>query len=195
MKIIILILAFISSLSAAQAASRQAEFAMGCFWCAEHDFEKVEGVTDVVSGYEGGTKETANYEAVSSHKTGHYETVQVTYDPEKVSYERLLDVFWDNIDPFDAEGQFCDKGKQYSAIVFVKDDAEKALADNRLEALQARHGDRVVTVKILPAAPFYPAEAYHQDFAKNNAIRYGLYRSGCGRDTKLQELRGQNTAP
>lgn len=167
-----------------------ADFAMGCFWCAEHDFEKLDGVSDVVSGYEGGTKETATYEQVSSGDTGHFETVRVTYDPEKIKYEQLLSVFWDNVDPFDAAGQFCDKGQQYSAVIFASDETTRKAAQASLDALQARHEDKKVAVRILPASTFYPAEEYHQNYAENNKIRYNMYRSGCGRDQRLKEIRG-----
>lgn len=161
---------------------------MGCFWCAEHDFEKVEGVTDVVSGYEGGSKETATYEQVSQGDTGHFETVEVTYDSTKTSYDKLLDVFWDNVDPFDSEGQFCDQGKQYAAIIFVANKEERKAAQAKLDALQARHKDKKVTVQILDAKPFYKAEEHHQNYADNNTVHYNLYRSGCGRDRRLKEL-------
>ena len=187
----ILIALFVLMLSAlpAKAETTKAGFAMGCFWCAEHAFEKIEGVSSVVSGYEGGAKETATYEQVSKGDTGHFETVEVTYDPEKTSYDKLLEIFWDNVDPFDGEGQFCDKGQQYSAVIFVGSKAERSAAQKSLDALQARHKDKQVTVKILDAKEFYPAEEYHQDYAENNKVRYGLYRSGCGRDGRLKELR------
>lgn len=172
----------------AHAETAKASFGMGCFWCAEHDFQKVDGVKDVVSGYEGGAKETATYEQVSRGGTGHFEAVEVTYDPAKTSYEKLLQVFWDNVDPFDAEGQFCDKGSQYGAIIFVANETERKQAQASLDALQSRHKDQKVTVKILDSKPFYPAEAYHQDYADNNKMHYALYRSGCGRDDRLKEL-------
>ena len=185
---LILIAAFFLLVPRAQAAT--ADFAMGCFWCAEHDFEKLEGVSDVVSGYEGGTKETATYEQVSSGTTGHFETVRVKYDPEKIKYEELLTVFWDNVDPFDAAGQFCDKGKQYSAVIFTANEKERHAAQASLEALQSRHKDKKVAVQVLKASEFYPAETYHQNYAENNKIRYNMYRSGCGRDQRLNELKG-----
>ena len=166
----------------------KASFAMGCFWCAEHDFEKVKGVANVVSGYEGGEKDTATYDQVSQGNTGHFESVEVTYDPKKVTYSELLKTFWDNVDPFDGEGQFCDKGKQYAAIIFVDNKDERAAAQKSLDDLQARHTDKKVTVQILDAKPFYPAEAYHQNFAEQNAMHYKLYRAGCNRDDKLEEL-------
>lgn len=172
------------------AESKTADFAMGCFWCAEHDFEKLKGVESVVSGYEGGTKETATYEQVSSGNTGHFETVRVTYDPAKIQYKELLNVFWDNVDPFDAAGQFCDKGKQYSAVIFAANEDERKTAQESLDALQSRHKDKKVTVQVLKASEFYPAEDYHQDYAENNKIRYNMYRQGCGRDQRLEAING-----
>lgn len=190
MKTLFLALAsFIIFIAPARADTEQAIFAMGCFWCAEHDFKKVDGVTDVVSGYTGGTKETATYDQVSSGKTDHVEAVAVTYDPAKISYQKLLRVFWDNVDPFDAEGQFCDKGKQYSAILFVRNESEKKLAEESLLALQTRHPHQEVVVKIEDAKPFYEAEAYHQDYAETNKARYEQYRKGCGRDARLKKVK------
>lgn len=176
-------------ISPAFAATKTADFALGCFWCAEHDFTGIPGVLDVVSGYEGGTKETATYEQVSRGTTGHHETVRVTYDDTKVSYEELLNHFWDNVDPFDAEGQFCDKGKQYTAIIFANGKSEQASAESSLKALQSRHPDEKVAVQVLPAKEFYKAEDYHQDYAENNQVKYNLYRTGCGRDGRLKDLK------
>jgi len=180
--------AFLLFTGCSHAETAKASFAMGCFWCAEHDFEKISGVSDVVSGYEGGTKETATYDQVSQGTTGHFETVEVTYDPGKVTYEKLLQTFWDNVDPFDGEGQFCDKGKQYAAVIFVATPEERKIAQGQLDDLQARHKDKKVTVQILDAKAFYPAEEHHQNFADTNSVHYKLYRAGCGRDAKLEEL-------
>ena len=180
---------FLISTAHADTGLKKASFAMGCFWCAEHDFQKVEGVADVVSGYEGGSRETATYDQVSKGTTDHYEAVEVTYDPAKVSYDKLLQVFWDNIDPFDGEGQFCDKGKQYSAVIFVGDKSEREAAEKSLAALQGRHPGQQVKVRIEEARPFYAAEAKHQDFADNNKMHYRLYRAGCNRDERLEELK------
>ena len=176
----------------AQDTPTQASFAMGCFWCAEHAYEKIDGVKDVVSGYEGGAKETATYDQVSRGDTGHFETVMVTYDPAKVTYQKLLDAFWDNVDPFDAQGQFCDKGEQYAAVIFVANADERKQAEDSLKALQARHPDKKVAVKILDAKPFYPAEAHHQDYAKNNKNSYEMYSFGCGRERTLKKIREEN---
>ena len=167
-----------------------ATFAAGCFWCAEADFEKVAGVVDAVSGYTGGRAPNPTYEQVSSGATGHIEAVQVHYDAARVSYAQLLEVFWRNVDPFDARGQFCDKGEQYTAAVFVATPEERALAEasKRREAGRLASSGRPIATRILPAAPFYAAEAYHQDYAKKNPVRYTFYRSRCGRDARLRAL-------
>jgi len=165
-------------------------FAMGCFWCAEADFEKVDGVVDVVSGYTGGRVRNPSYEQVSAGGTGHYEAVLVTYDPSKVKYSDLLSVFWRNVDPFDAEGQFCDKGESYRAAIFPSSVAERKAADASREYLVA-HFKRDLATRIITRAPFYRAEDYHQDYYKKNPLRYRYYRSRCGRDDRLAEVWGK----
>lgn len=165
-------------------------FAMGCFWCAEADFEKVDGVVDVVSGYTGGRVRNPSYEQVSAGGTGHYEAVLVTYDPSKVKYSDLLSVFWRNVDPFDAEGQFCDKGESYRAAIFPSSVAERKAADASREYLVA-HFKRDLATRIITRAPFYRAEDYHQDYYKKNPLRYRYYRSRCGRDDRLTEVWGK----
>lgn len=165
-------------------------FAMGCFWCAEADFEKVDGVVDVVSGYTGGRVRNPSYEQVSAGGTGHYEAVLVTYDPSKVNYSDLLSVFWRNVDPFDAEGQFCDKGESYRAAIFPSSVAERKAADASREYLVA-HFKRDLATRIITRAPFYRAEDYHQDYYKKNPLRYRYYRSRCGRDDRLAEVWGK----
>ena len=168
-----------------------ATFAAGCFWCAEADFEKVAGVVDAVSGYTGGRTPNPTYEQVSSGGTGHIEAVQVHYDAARVSYAQLLDVFWRNVDPLDARGQFCDKGEQYTAAVFVATPEERTLAEGSKQRAAERLGSsgRSIATRILPAAAFYEAEAYHQAYAKKNPLRYRFYRTTCGRDARLRELR------
>jgi peptide-methionine (S)-S-oxide reductase len=168
-----------------------ATFAAGCFWCAEADFEKVAGVVDAVSGYTGGRTPNPTYEQVSSGGTGHIEAVQVHYDAARVSYAQLLDVFWRNVDPLDARGQFCDKGEQYTAAVFVATPEERALAEasRRREAGRLASSDQPIATRILPAAPFFEAEAYHQAYAQKNPVRYRFYRTTCRRDARLRELR------
>jgi peptide-methionine (S)-S-oxide reductase len=164
-----------------------AEFAGGCFWCMEADFEKLEGVSDVVSGFTGGTLENPTYDG--NHK-GHYEAVRITYDPDVVSYEALLAHFWRNIDPFDARGQFCDKGPSYRTAIFADGEAQRDAAQASLEAVRARFpGEQIATV-ILPATRFWPVEAYHQDYAEKNPLRYRYYRWNCGRDQRLEEIWG-----
>ena len=180
------------ALAPAQAQTRAvAIFAGGCFWCMEPPFDKLDGVLATTSGYIGGTKADPTYEQVTSGRTGHYEALQVEYDPARVSYQQLLDVFWRNIDPLDASGQFCDKGPQYRSGIFALDDSQRAAAEASKAALEksGKLPGRIVT-EILPAAKFYPAEAYHQDFAKKNPGHYERYRIGCGRDRVLKVVWG-----
>lgn len=174
---------------AASAGTATAIFAGGCFWCMESDFEEIEGVVSVTSGYTGGDVANPTYEQVSSGDTGHYESVRVEYDPDQISYRQLLETFWENIDPFDAGGQFCDKGPQYRAVVFYLDQAQMQAARASLAALQDQAGaGRPVETQILPAQIFYPAEEYHQDYHEKNSLRYKGYRFACGRDQRLDEV-------
>lgn len=167
--------------------TKTAVFAGGCFWCMEKPYESLPGVIDVVSGYIGGSAETANYKSITSGQTDHYEAVRVTYDPQKVSYQQLLEVFWPNIDPFDNRGQFCDKGPQYRAAIFYLDEAQRQAAVKSKAKVEAALGQPVVT-EILPASPFYAAEDYHQDYYKENPVRYKFYRWNCGRDARLEAV-------
>ena len=191
MKKLRLILIFIAMLPLAtplQAAT--AVLAGGCFWCMEADFEKLEGVTDVVSGFTGGSHPDPTYRG--GHD-GHYEAVLITYDPLVVDYQGLLDHFWVNHDPFDARGQFCDKGHEYLAAIFVANDEERALAENSKQRVVEMFPDQQVVTPILPLATFYPikgAESHHQDYYKKSPVRYKFYRSGCGRDRRLVEIWG-----
>jgi peptide-methionine (S)-S-oxide reductase len=172
----------------------KAVLAGGCFWCMESDFEKLPGVTSVVSGFTGGQIKNPTYQG--DHR-GHYEAVEITYDPEKVSYQGILDHFWVNIDPFDAKGQFCDKGPSYLSAIFVANDQEKALAEQTKKAVVAKFPNQTVVTPILATSTFYPlkgAESYHQDFYKNSPVRYNAYRWGCGRDKRLQEIWGESAA-
>ena len=166
-------------------------FAAGCFWCAENDFEKVPGVIKVTSGYTGGKEVNPTYEQVSNGSTGHFESIQVEYRPDKVSYSQLLDVFWHNVDPTDDKGQFCDKGKQYRSVIFYGNDKEKQLADSSKHALVASGTFNSVATLILPASTFYAAEDYHQGYAEKNPVRYHYYRYSCGRDARLKEVWGK----
>lgn len=174
-----------------QDGTARALFAGGCFWCVEAAFEPLEGVVSVVSGYAGGVRENPTYNDVSGHRTQHLEVVQVSYDPSQVSYESLLSVFWHNIDPSQGDGQFCDRGHQYTSAIFVQNDAERALAEASRDAVAAQLGSTVVT-DIRPNARFWPAEDYHQDYYRTNPMRYQLYRRGCGRDARLRELWGED---
>jgi peptide-methionine (S)-S-oxide reductase len=167
----------------------KATFAGGCFWCMEPPYDELEGVISSISGYIGGTTKNPTYEQVSAGMTGHTEAVEITYDPKKVSYEKLLDVFWRNIDPLTANAQFCDSGSQYRSAIFYHDQTQKTLAEASKRRLQDRFKQPIVT-EIVRASEFYPAEDYHQDYYKKNPIRYKIYRYGCGRDSRLQELWG-----
>ncbi len=173
-------------------ASGQAEaiFAGGCFWCMEKPFDQVEGVLSTTSGYTGGTEQMPTYRQVANHRTSHYEAIRVVYDPGRVNYSQLLQVFWHNVDPTDARGQFCDKGDQYRTGIFTSDPAERKLAEQSKVEIQSTLGDGVVT-EILPADTFWVAEAYHQNFYRTNPARYAQYRKGCGRDRRLEQLWGE----
>jgi peptide-methionine (S)-S-oxide reductase len=173
-----------------KAARVTAHFAGGCFWCMEPPFEKTKGVIAVISGYTGGATNGPSYEQVSAGGTGHYESVEVVYDPRQVTYAQLLEIFWRNVDPHDASGQFCDKGTQYRAAIFVANPDERRLAERSKQKAQAKLKQPVVT-EILPASKFYPAEEYHQDYYKKNPVRYKFYRFNCGRDHRLGEVWGQ----
>jgi peptide-methionine (S)-S-oxide reductase len=165
-----------------------ATFAGGCFWCMEPPFDKVAGVVSTTSGYTGGTKAGATYREVSSGTTGHAEAVRVVYDPAKVSYGNLVAVFWRNVDPVDAGGQFCDRGNEYRTAIFVHDAEQRRVAEESKRQLNL--GKPVVT-QIVDAGPFYVAEDYHQDYYVKNPTKYRFYRWNCGRDARLQELWGK----
>jgi peptide-methionine (S)-S-oxide reductase len=174
-----------------QAGLEKATFAGGCFWCMEPPFDKLPGVVSTTSGYTGGSKPDPTYEEVSSGRTGHAEAVQVLYDPNKISYEKLLDVFWHNIDPTVRDRQFCDIGSQYRTAIFVHNDEQRRLAErSKAELSKSKPFRQDIVTPIVPAGEFWPAEAYHQDFYKKNPIRYKFYRDGCGRDARLKELWG-----
>ncbi|MGE0444581.1 MAG: peptide-methionine (S)-S-oxide reductase MsrA [Vicinamibacterales bacterium] len=166
-----------------------AVFASGCFWCTESDFDKIAGVVATVSGYTGGNFANPTYEQVSSGGTGHVEAVQVTYDPAIVSYEQLLDAYWPTVDPFNDRGQFCDVGEQYRPVIFVASPEEREAAEVSKRRAEERLG-RSVVVAVEPAATFYPAETYHQDYYTKNPARYNFYRWSCGRDARLEEVWG-----
>lgn len=173
----------------------KATFAGGCFWCMEEAFEGLAGVRSVTSGYTGGQKARPSYEEVSAGGTGHAEAVEILYDPAQVSYGKLLEAFWRNIDPTVADRQFCDQGNQYRAAIFYHDEDQRRQAEAskaRVEAGKSFKGP--IVTQIVPAAPFYPAEDYHQDFYKKNPIRYKFYKYNCGRAQRLDELWGARKA-
>ena len=172
----------------------KATFAGGCFWCMEKPFDELPGVIDTTSGYTGGTVENPSYSQVSSGGTGHVEAVQITYDPNQVSYETLLAVFWHNIDPVDGRGQFCDKGSQYRSVVFYQDAAQQQAAAASKQALEESNQlSQAIATTIQPASTFYPAEDYHQNYYQTHPVRYQVYRFGCGRDQRLAQLWGDET--
>jgi peptide-methionine (S)-S-oxide reductase len=167
-------------------------FAGGCFWCVEADFDKVPGVLSTTSGYIGGRKANPTYSQVSSGGTGHTEAVKIVYDPAMVTYDKLLYVFWRNVDPLTREGQFCDFGTQYRTGIFYVNDAQKTAAEASKAAIEeSGRFKRPIVTEIAAAGPFYAAEDYHQNFYKTNPVRYNLYRFNCGRDARLEELWGK----
>jgi len=179
-----------------ESAYKKATFAGGCFWCMEGPFERLEGVVRVTSGYTGGETENPEYHEVSQGGTGHAEAVQVVYDPRKITFEELLDVFWRQINPTDAGGQFADRGDQYRSAVFYHDDEQRRAAERSREALE-RSGrfDAPIVTQIVPASTFYPAEEYHQDYSRKNPVRYRLYRTGSGRSAFLEKVWVQEGKP
>jgi peptide-methionine (S)-S-oxide reductase len=198
MRLLSAALGFGLALSLATVASAQAPaptaiatFAGGCFWCVEADFDKVPGVISTTSGYTGGTVANPTYHQVSSGSTGHAEAVEIKFDPAKVSYQKLLDVFWHNHDPLAKGRQFCDSGSQYRAAIFYHDEEQHKLAEESKKVVQAKFAPRLVQTEIVKAGPFYQAEDYHQDYYEKNPIRYKFYRFNCGRDQRLEELWGK----
>ncbi|HEY6362171.1 MAG TPA: peptide-methionine (S)-S-oxide reductase MsrA [Vicinamibacterales bacterium] len=182
-----------TSPAAAQAKTglARAIFASGCFWCTEADFDKVPGVVSTTSGYIGGQMPNPDYKSVTTGRTGHAEAVQVIYDPSVVTYEKLLDHYWRNVDPFTAHRQFCDVGTQYRPEIFVFNAEQRAAAEASKARVQQRFKEQAVVVAISNAGPFYPAEEYHQDYYKKNSAQYRFYRYGCGRDRRLQAIWGE----
>jgi peptide-methionine (S)-S-oxide reductase len=181
-----------SAQAPAKPATAKATFAGGCFWCVEEVYDKVPGVISTVSGYMGGHVKNPTYEQVSTARTGHAEVVQVEYDPSKVTYARLLEVFWRNIDPTQKDGQFCDHGPQYRSGIFYHNDEQKRLAEgSRLNLSKNKPFKGEIVTEITRATEFYSAEGYHQDFHTKSPTRYKFYKSGCGRDARLQQLWGK----
>ncbi|WP_102961221.1 peptide-methionine (S)-S-oxide reductase MsrA [Mangrovicella endophytica] len=174
---------------ATAAETGTAIFAGGCFWCVESDFDHVDGVLETISGYIGGTLDNPTYQAVSREDTGHHEAVKITYDPEKVSYEKLLEVYWHSIDPTDGGGQFCDRGPSYTSAIFTLSPQQLKQAEASKAAVEKELGQPVATT--IQAAPtFWPAEGYHQDYYKKNPLKYQYYRYGCGRNDTVERVWG-----
>jgi peptide-methionine (S)-S-oxide reductase len=186
----ILVAGTLAGVAAGQQTLARATFAGGCFWCMEPPFDDLNGVVSTTSGYAGGHVKNPTYEQVSAGGTGHAEVVQVVYDPAKVSYERLLEVFWRNVDPLDAGGQFCDRGSEYRTAIFYHSDEQRRRAEASRERIQRTLGRPVVT-EIASVGTFYAAEDYHQDYSSKNPIRYSFYRWTCGRDNRLDEVWGE----
>lgn len=185
----LLLALFLLGSSNIMAATEKAIFAGGCFWCMEPPFDKLEGVITTVSGYIGGQKENPTYREVSSGGTGHFEAVEVTYDPTKVSYETLLRTFWTNIDPLNAKGQFCDRGSQYlTAIFYLNEEQMNAAQASKKALIESELFDKTIATQVIVASRFYPAEEYHQDYYTKNPLKYHYYRNGCGRDIRLKQL-------
>jgi len=168
---------------------KTATFAGGCFWCMEPPFDQLDGVISTTSGYTSGFKDNPTYREVSAGKTGHTEAIQIRYDPNKLSYHELLEVFWKNIDPVAVDRQFCDKGSQYRSGIYYHNEAQKLEAEKSLQVIQKQLEGQIAT-EIVAASTFYPAEDYHQDYYLKNPVRYKFYRYSCGRDQRLEELWG-----
>ncbi len=195
MRLIAAILSLAAALAApalAQESLAKATFAGGCFWCMEPPYDRLAGVVSTTSGYIGGKTRNPTYEQVSSGGTGHAEAVQIVYDPKKITYEKLLEVFWRNIDPTNASGQFCDKGNQYRSAIFYHNEEQKRLAEQSKAALErSKPFKSPIVTQIVPATEFYAAEDYHQDYYEKNPVRYKFYRTTCGRDNRLEQLWGK----
>ncbi|MCA9421242.1 MAG: peptide-methionine (S)-S-oxide reductase MsrA [Nitrospira sp.] len=171
----------------------KATFAGGCFWCMEEVYEKVDGVVSVISGYTGGHLANPTYEQVSAGGTGHTESIEVTYDPNKVTYQRLLEVFWRNVDPTTPNAQFCDHGSQYRTAIFYHDETQKKLVAESKQAVESTKSfPEPIVTEIVPISAFYAAESYHQDFYKKNPVRYKFYKWNCGRTQRLEQLWGES---
>jgi peptide-methionine (S)-S-oxide reductase len=174
-----------------EAKQAKAVFAGGCFWCMEHPFDELPGVVSVTPGYAGGEARNPTYEQVSAGRTGHAESVEVVYDPAKISYKRLLEVFWRNVDPTDAGGQFCDRGTQYRSAIFYHGEEQRKAAEESLRELEKNKPfPGKIATQIVASTEFWPAEEYHRHYYKKNPIRYKYYRSSCGRDSRLKNLWG-----
>ena len=180
---------------ALSASAATATFAMGCFWCAETGYEGMPGVISVISGFTGGPEKSPTYEQVSAGRTGHLESIEIKFDPSKISYDKLVDIFWHSVDPTQGNGQFCDHGRQYVSAIFYHDESQKKVAlDSKRRIEVSGILKAPIVTRILPASAFWPAEEYHQDFWKKDPERYHSYREGCGRDRRLAQIWGKLAA-
>ncbi len=186
-KIIFIVVFFLTNSVLNTTETKKAYFAGGCFWCMEESFDKIEGVLSSVSGYSGGHLENPKYEDVIYTDSGHVETIEITYDPSLVDYKILLDTYWKNIDPFDAAGQFCDKGKSYRSVIFFENQYQKKLIDKSYKNLEKKFNNKIVTLT-WKFEKFYPAENYHQDYYEKNFIQYLMYKKGCKREETLKRI-------
>ena len=186
-KILLFVTIFLINLNLSASENKKAYFAGGCFWCMEESFDSVDGVVSSISGYSGGHLKNPTYQDVIYKDTGHVEAIEITYDPEIVSYEKLLNVYWRNIDPFDAEGQFCDKGKSYRSVIFFQNKLEKEFINKSFSNLEKTFNNKIVTL-VWEFEKFYPAEDYHQDYYEKNFIRYLMYKKGCKREETLKKI-------
>lgn len=182
--------AIFMGIGTASFAEEKAVFAGGCFWCVESDFEHVTGVIEARSGYIGGTVENPTYKQVTAGGTGHFEAVEITYDPNVIAYSQLVDIFFRSVDPTDADGQFCDRGESYRTAIFANGDAELKVAAEAKRQASIELGAHVATI-VQPAMPFYLAEDYHQDYYKKNSLKYNFYRFTCGRNKRVEQLWGK----
>ena len=185
--VVIFIFIFFVNIQSYSQELKKTYFGGGCFWCMEEAFDNVDGVTNVVSGYSGGTKPNPTYKEVTHGDTGHIEVVEITYDTKKISFEELLNIFWKNIDPFDKAGQFCDKGYSYRSVAFYKNNNEKKLIEEDIQEIEKKFNQKVVTY-VRKFEIFYKAEEHHQDYYKEKFINYLLYKEGCGRQRKLDNI-------
>mgnify|MGYP001200943054 FL=1 len=186
-KILLFVTIFLINLNLSASENKKAYFAGGCFWCMEESFDSIDGVLSSISGYSGGHLKNPTYQDVIYKDTGHVEAIEITYDPEIVSYEKLLNVYWRNIDPFDAEGQFCDKGKSYRSVIFFQNNLEKEFINKSFSNLEKTFNNKIVTL-VWEFEKFYPAEDYHQDYYEKNFIRYLMYKKGCKREEVLKRI-------
>ena len=187
MKKVFIILIFLLNINSYAEENKKVHFAGGCFWCMEESFEKVEGVISVISGYSGGHLNNPTYEDVVYTDSGHVEAVEITYNPKVITYEKLLDIYWQNIDPFDSEGQFCDKGKSYRSVIFFQNKIQKDLIDNSYKRYEKKFNKKIVTLT-WKFDRFYSAENFHQDYYEKNFIKYLMYKKGCQREEILKKI-------